>query len=89
MSDPQAIGREPIERLAREVMNAVRNHYLSRPTDQRSPLEVLNALAWVAGVIIAGASNNGHEEEARVFFNSALNDQIISSTEQIREGQVR
>lgn len=83
----QDLDREPIDRLVREFMLSIRDHYLRRPIDKRSPLEILNALACITAVIIVGARDSGHEGEARDFFALALNQQLSQPIESILEGQ--
>lgn len=72
----RTLDRAAVEALTREIMRPIRGHFLGRPQSVDTNLEVLNALAIAAAVIIAGARAKDCEIEARQFFTDALEQQI-------------
>lgn len=65
-----------VEQLTRELMTCVRDHYHRRPTSRATAREVLNAAAVVVAVIFAAARVAGGEDDAREFFELALEQQL-------------
>lgn len=59
--------------LGLELSFVVKGHYDSRPTGQSTIFEVLNALACVAAVVLAGT---GNDKGARAFFDNAVDENI-------------
>ena len=79
MSEP--LDERAVGVLTRALMEMVRLHYKHRPTARATAQEVLNASAIVVATIIAAARECGDEENARGFFETALNQQLAAYAE--------
>lgn len=75
MSHPP-VGPDAVAALVGELMVVVRAHYLRRALSRETAKEALNALAVTAAFIIAGARECGQEDEARSFFELAMDNQL-------------
>jgi hypothetical protein len=70
MNEPDfGLDRDRIERLAGEILIAIRANYVKGPISRDRVYEALNALAFSAANVINGA----HDPEALEFFSKALN----------------
>lgn len=70
------IDRPAVERLTKELLACVKQHYDRRPTARATAQEVLNATAIVVACIIAAARECGDEDEAHALFDLALRQQL-------------
>lgn len=69
------LDQRAVEGLAVEVLEKVRAHFIRKPYAKREyALEVLNALAVVAAVVIDGCDGPGGDAE--MFFHKALQQQL-------------
>ncbi len=66
---PESLDQDRIERLAGEILMAIRKNYVQGPISRDRVYEALNALAFSAAWIIRGAG----DPEALEFFSKALN----------------
>ena len=67
---------DAVEKLTRELLFAVKAHYLRRPTSRATAQEVLNAAAILVATIVMAARECGDEEGAREFFDLAIEQQL-------------
>ena len=65
--------RHRVETLTVKLMAAVKEHYLSEPSETRNVFEALNAFGFCVGTILAGT---GAAPAAREFFEKSLNETI-------------
>lgn len=70
------VDADKVNRLAEAFAGIVRQHYLDNPLSRDSVFEVLNALAGLAAIVIAGTAPA--ETESRAFFTAALDSQIVT-----------
>jgi len=70
MNEPDfGLDRDRIERLAGEILIAIRANYIKGPISRDRVYEALNALAFSAANVI----NGSHDPEALEFFFKAIN----------------
>lgn len=65
------LDRDRVERLVGALLGVLKAYYEAGPIHRQRVYEVLNALAAVTGITLAGT-----DEEAFQFFCTALNDHI-------------
>jgi hypothetical protein len=70
---PQEVDRTRVEKLAVEILQAVRREMAEPPFTRDNVFIPLNALAFAAATIIAGVRN---DPVARDFFAKAVNQNI-------------
>lgn len=70
------LDREPTERLAKELLASIRDHFADRPRARETVLEILNALAAVTATVVAGT-----DDEALEFFLDALSQNAAVAIE--------
>jgi hypothetical protein len=76
--DPETtLDEQRIENLAREILLPIRTNYLAGPESRDRVFEALNALAFAAATILAGAEDS----EAQEFFAKALSKNLESILE--------
>jgi hypothetical protein len=68
--------RTRIGGLARDIMLPVRDNFLRGPASRDRVYEALNALACVAGAVLAGCGEEGARHEAWEWFQLALEQQL-------------
>lgn len=85
--EPEArpLDRAPVEALALGIMTCVKMHFHGRPRARSTAQEVLNALAIAAAIVIHGTGSDESRQEARAFFERALNEQMADLTENLPE----
>lgn len=71
------LDREPVEALAEEFMRAIVTYYRTRLTARSTAQEVLNALGSSAAIIIHGTGSPESRDEARAFFDRAVDNQLM------------
>lgn len=79
----QGLDRAPTERLAKELLASIHDHFAERPRARETVLEILNALAAVTATVVAGTDN-----DALQFFLDALSanaQAAIEKREQLRQ----
>ena len=70
--DAHTLDRKRITHLAAEIMRAVRDNYAAGPESSDRVFEALNALAFVAAVVVKGT---GDDARAMHFFHQAMMQQ--------------
>lgn len=80
-AQPEPLDPDAVRSIAEDLIRAVHEHYERRPEAGSTVLEVLNALAVVAGKVIEGT---GHSDCAVQFFITALNQQIGAEGETLQ-----
>lgn len=65
-----------VEQLTMELLQSVKGHYLRRPMSRDTAKEVLNAAAVVVATVFTAARVAGGEDEAREFFDFAVEQQM-------------
>jgi hypothetical protein len=76
---PQEVDRERVEKLAVEIMLAVRRTMTTPPLARDNVFIPLNALAFAVATILAGT---GNDPAARDFFDNALSQNIARLLEE-------
>jgi hypothetical protein len=68
---PDELDRARVERLAAEIMRAIRPELARFPPSRENVFTALNPLAFAAAAVLAGTDRNG-----RRFFEKAIADNI-------------
>jgi hypothetical protein len=71
-----ALDAAAVEQLTLELLAVVKGHYLRRPMSRDTAKEVLNAAAIVVATVFTAARVGGGEDEAREFFDLAVEQQM-------------
>lgn len=67
------LDRDRIEALSCALLEHIRKNYMQGPISRDRVYEALNALAFCVGTVVSGTR---HPEEAKDFFDRALNMQL-------------
>jgi hypothetical protein len=76
MSTEESLDRERVEGITTGILLVIRENYVRGPESRERCLEVLNALAASAALVIHGA--DGPVGEARAFFERAFEEHLQS-----------
>lgn len=71
-----SLDQAAVEQLTLELLKSVKGHYLRRPMSRDTAKEVLNAAAVVVATVFTAAREAGGEDEAREFFELAVEQQM-------------
>lgn len=74
--DAEPMDAERVESLAMPIFDLVKARLAEKPPHRDKVFECLNALAIVAGTMIAGTGSEEGRGEARKFFDLAVTQQI-------------
>jgi hypothetical protein len=74
MNQPQELDQERVEAVTAKVLAAIKENLQRGPQSRERALEVLNALAGSAAVVILGC--DGPHGEAEEFFQKALRQNL-------------
>ena len=83
MTAHRTLDQDRVKLLSNALLKAIADHYKAGPEGGDLVLEVLNALAFCTGLVLAGGGDQTSRDKARRFFDLALSQNLGSVLEEV------